>query len=223
MFAYVTPTVSVTLPECGCSWEPLPNPRVDVSTPSSNFVISQGRMNRGSRIRHPVWFIWRREITVDSASSREGTLAMPPRESRVFGWGGEGRRGGGEEGGEGSVCQEHTAFTHLENCENVPFTPSAARPSCGAVLVSMKCPRVGGVGLTRPQRANLCPTVTPDPDPVTRGPGRNRAQVWVEIQLCGRNLTKSGKKQTWKMTKKTAIYLCNKRKYLFGIRIASTN
>lgn len=34
MFAYVTPTVSVTLPDFGCSWEPLPNPQVHVSAPS---------------------------------------------------------------------------------------------------------------------------------------------------------------------------------------------
>lgn len=38
MFAYVTPTVSVTLSDFGCSWEPLPNPQVNVSTPSLLFL-----------------------------------------------------------------------------------------------------------------------------------------------------------------------------------------
>ena len=45
------------------------------------------RMNRRSRIRHPVWFIWRREISVDSASFRERTLTMPRRERWVQGRG----------------------------------------------------------------------------------------------------------------------------------------
>lgn len=58
---------------------------------------------------------------------------------------GVGKGGGGGGGGVGveetSVCPEHTAFTHFENCENVPFTPSAARPSSGAVLVVIKCLR----------------------------------------------------------------------------------
>lgn len=61
-------------------------------TPSSFFFsfffFSQERMNWGSRIRHPVWFIWRREISVDTASFRERTLTMPRRECWV--WGGEG-------------------------------------------------------------------------------------------------------------------------------------
>lgn len=43
-------------------------------------------MNRRSRIRHPVWFIWRREISVESASFRERTLTMPRRERWVWGW-----------------------------------------------------------------------------------------------------------------------------------------
>ena len=34
MFAYVTPTVSVTLSDFGCSGEPLPNPQVNVSASS---------------------------------------------------------------------------------------------------------------------------------------------------------------------------------------------
>lgn len=42
-------------------------------------------MNRRSGIRHPVWFIWRREISADSASFRERTLTMPRRERRVWG------------------------------------------------------------------------------------------------------------------------------------------
>lgn len=50
-------------------------------------------MNRRSRIRHPVWFIWRREISVDSASFRERTLTMPGRERWV--WGGEAAEGEG--------------------------------------------------------------------------------------------------------------------------------
>lgn len=50
------------------------------------------------------------------ASFRERALSMPQRERRVA--------VGAEEV---SVCRERTAFTHLENCENVPFTPPAAR------------------------------------------------------------------------------------------------
>lgn len=39
MFAYVTPTVSVTLSDFGCSWEPLPNPQVNVSNPFLLFFL----------------------------------------------------------------------------------------------------------------------------------------------------------------------------------------
>lgn len=97
MFAYVTPTVSVTLSGFGRSWEPLPNPQVNVSAPSSCFLSPRDR-NRRSRIRLPVWFIWRREISVDSASFRERTLTMPGRERRV--WGRKREAGGGG----GGVC-----------------------------------------------------------------------------------------------------------------------
>lgn len=136
---------------------------------------SRGGMNRRLRIRHPVWFIWRTEISADAASQGECTLAVPRRKFMV--WGkvveGEGRLS----------ARSCTAFTQPGNCENVPHhththtnIPSwAVGPGCGALLAVIKCLRVmaqlevgcvklsRGVGLTGPQCVNLCPTVTSDP------------------------------------------------------------
>lgn len=62
--------------------------------------LPERRMSRRRGLRHPVCLIWRTEISVDSASSREHTLAMPGRER----WLGRGScacdSNGGEEGGE---------------------------------------------------------------------------------------------------------------------------
>lgn len=127
MFAYVTPTVSVTLPDFPML---LGNlfliPPVNVLSPPPPYIYfilfhPERRINRRRGLRHPVWLIWRREISVDSASSRERTLAMPGRERWVLG------RERGEEAaaavvvvvvvvkrGGSSVCRERTAFTHLK-------------------------------------------------------------------------------------------------------------
>lgn len=137
-----------------------PNPQVNVPASSSSFFPAQ------SRIRHPVWFIWRREISVDSASLRERTLTMPRRKLRVWG------RVGGGLVEEASVGQERTAFTHSQNCENVPLTPSAAQPGSGCVSGDKTpacCSRVGVRRARYPevlarQRVNSYPAVTPDPD-----------------------------------------------------------
>lgn len=45
-----------------------------------SFSLLERRMSRRRGLRHPVCLIWRTEISVDSASSRERTLAMPGRE-----------------------------------------------------------------------------------------------------------------------------------------------
>lgn len=76
---------------CHAPGKPRPNPKVYVSTPSSfSLERMRMRMNGGSRIRHPVCFICRREISVDSASFRERALTMPRRERWVWRRGGEG-------------------------------------------------------------------------------------------------------------------------------------
>lgn len=72
-----------------------------------------------------------------------------------------------------------------------------------------------GVGLTSLQRVNLYPTVTPDPDPVTKVWRRNNTQVFGG--------TTSDRHMNVDMRNDKNCNLCNKRNYLFGICIASTN
>lgn len=63
------------------------------------FFLLEQRMSRRRGLRHPVCLIWRTEISVDSASSGERTLAMPGR--KLWGcWGGKGGGGAGNGDGE---------------------------------------------------------------------------------------------------------------------------
>lgn len=147
------------------------NPQVNVSTNFSSFFFSlPERMNQRGGIRHPVWFIWRREISVDSAYFRERTLTMPWRELRVWGGGGVGEGGG-------VICLPGAHSLHslqeLWKCPLHTFCSSAellhyARgdktPACAAAGSKVRRVMLSrGVGLTRLQRVNLYPTVTPDP------------------------------------------------------------
>lgn len=96
-----------------------PNLQVNVSTSSFSFFLFQ--MNWRSRIRHPVWFIWRREISVDSASFRECTLTMPWRKRWVWG---RVRRGVGRlrSLGGGGVCLPGAhSFHSLRKLQKYPL------------------------------------------------------------------------------------------------------
>lgn len=171
-------------------------------------------MNRRSRIRHPVWFIWRREISVDSASFRECTLTMPGRERWVWGWG-----GGGAVCLPGAhsfhslqklwKCPLHTLGSSAELQRRVSGDKNALHD---VAWLEVRCAMLSrGVGRTSLRRVNLYPTVTPDPDPVRKIWRRNRTQVWDETP---ENLTRRTTRN---------CNLCNKRNYLFGIRVASKN
>lgn len=105
-------------------------------------------MNRRSRIRHPVWFIWRREISVDSASFTERTLTMPGRERWV--WGGEVAAEG--EGGGGVCLPGAHSFHSLQNLWKCPlhtlgsssaklrrYVSGDKMPACRSIVGSETC------------------------------------------------------------------------------------
>lgn len=126
MFAYVTPTVRVTLSDFGCSWEPRSNPQVHV------FFIPG--MDESEERHQTSCLVYLEERDKCGFHLFQGTHIN-------HAWEVVQGVGKGMGGWVASVCRERTAFTHFENCENVPFTPSAARPSSGAALLVQKCLR----------------------------------------------------------------------------------
>lgn len=171
------------------------------------------RMNGGSRIRHPVWFIWRREISVDSASFRERTLTMPRRERWV--WGREVPVCVCVEEGRGVICLPGAHSFHslqkLWKCPLHTLGSSAERHVGGD--------KAAGCRSTLVSETRQCyPEVS----------GWQVYNVWTCIlQWLLTPLQKSGGgvalKFGWgEKTGQTAIYATKETIYL-GLRIASTN
>lgn len=197
MFAYVTPTVSVTLSDFRCSWEPLLIHKLMFQPIPPPFFLSQ----RGW-IRHPVWFIWRREISVDSAYFMERTLTMPWRERRVWGGGGVG------EGGGGVICLPGAHSLHslqeLWKCplhtfcsfaELLHYARGDKTPLCAAAGSEVRRAMLSrGIGLTSLQCVNLYPTVTPDP--VTKVQRRHQTSSGSNSAFAGNLKWAQGEKKS---------------------------
>lgn len=187
------------------------NPQVNVSTNSSSFFSLPERMNQTSCLvyleeRDKCGFCLFQGTHINHAL--KGALSV----GRWWCW----WRGGGVICLLGAhslhslqelwKCPLHTFCSSAELRD---YARGAKTPVCAAAGSEVGRAKLSrGVGLTSPQRVNLYPTVTPDP--VTKVQRRHQTSSGWNSAFVGKE-----KRANWN--------LGNKRKCLFGIRIASTN
>lgn len=177
-----------------------PNPQVNVSTSSSSFFIQMQRDELEEQDQTSC-LVYLEERDKCRFRLFQGTHINHASEEAL----GVGMVGG--LGREGVCLPEAHSFQSLRKLWKCPlhtlgssaelqrYVSGDKMPACCSIVESETCMLSKGVGLTSLQRVNLYPTVTPDPDPVTKVWRRNHTQVY------GGKHPISTLTLTWKMTK----------------------